>query len=110
MKNNKKEIITWSIIIVLVVIGIIGYQHRLNALENSEIVKGKIVQFTRSHGRSISRPQIVCRLTIGGESRLVNYDKNDLIVSIGDCVMVRYSISNPRITELLYDKGAVPCE
>ena len=71
MKNSKKEIITWSIIGILLIIAIIGYRHRLNALENSGIVKGKVVQFTRSHGRSISRPQIVCRLTIGEESRLI---------------------------------------
>lgn len=106
---KKKDIISWSIILTVASIGLWGYQHRLSALEESEMIKGQVVEFTRSRGRAISRPQVICRVVIQGEERLINYDTKELPVKIGECVWIRYSRSDSRITELLYERGSVPC-
>jgi len=106
---KKKDIISWAIILTVSFVGFWGYQHRLRALEESVMIKGQVVEFTRSRGRAISRPQVVCRVVIQGEERLINFDTKELAVRIGECVWIRYGRSDSRITELLYDRGSVPC-
>lgn len=110
MDPKKREFVTWSILTILVIVGVIGYVHRKESLKKTKTAVGWVVKHTQSHGRAISRPQIVCRVDIDGEARLINFDKNDLDVDVGECVLIRYSVSDPRITELQYGTGVVPCE
>jgi hypothetical protein len=109
-RTDRNNLISWGVIIGLAAIAFIGYNHRVSSLKETDTTKGTVIMHTRSHGRAISRPQIVCRVVINGDERLINYDTKALSISIGDCVLIRYSTRDSKITELLYDAGTVPCD
>jgi len=100
-RNSRNDLITWGRIGALSAVAFIGYNHGVFSTKETETIKGMVIMHTRTHGRAISSPQIVCRVVINGNERLINYDTNALGVSIWDCVLIRYSSRDSKITELL---------
>ena len=65
---------------------------------------------TMTPGDRVGQPEIVCKVKINNKEKLINYRTRDLKVVVGDCVEIKYSVEDPKINEIVYEKGAVPCD
>jgi hypothetical protein len=107
-ENKLGNRITFLLVLVVLVSIPFIVEYRDEKLTNYKLVKGVVVK--HSMMIDVGYPEIVCRFTINGEERLINYSTNDLKVSIGDCVEIRYSIDDPKVSEINYEKGKVQCD
>ena len=80
-ENKLGNRITFLLVLVVLVSIPFIVEYRDEKLTNYKLVKGVVVK--HSMMIDVGYPEIVCRVTINGEERLINYSTNDLKVSIG---------------------------
>jgi hypothetical protein len=95
-------------VVIMIIFGII---YRNDKLKNSDTTICKIVSFGVASGGSGLRPKVVnYEYRINGKI----YDEdssfpNDNTVKVGNCYKLRYSVDNPRVSEVLFEYGVVDC-
>ena len=109
-KITKRDIFILIVCFIIAVIGYFGFENRKEKLKNYKLTNGKVTMHTMTSGKRVGQPEIVCRVTIEGKERLINYETKELKVEVGDCIKIKYSVEDPRINEVVYEVGVVPCD
>ena len=110
--NDDKRDNRVTLIVVIIVLFIVPFalKYRSDKLKNYNTAIGIVTMHTRTVGDRVGQPEIVCKVLIDGKERLINYETKNLDVQVGDCVEIKYSVENPKINELNYEKGKIPCQ
>ncbi|MBS1938108.1 MAG: hypothetical protein JST38_05025 [Bacteroidetes bacterium] len=101
-----------GLIIILFIFGcfiIYSELRRSKILESYGKVCATVVNHTNISGSHITSVYLVCRYSIDGNEYISTYYPNGLKVKNGECIVIKYSIDNPRISEIDYTAGVVPC-
>ena len=106
---KKQNVFAFIVLVIIVIIGYWGVQNREEKFKEYKLTKGKVVMHTMTSGDR-GQPEIVCKVIINSKEKLINYETKDLKIKIDDCVEIKYSIQDPKINEIVYEKGAVPCD
>jgi hypothetical protein len=84
--------------------------YKQEMLKNHSITKCKVTWIGSTAGKRYGQPECNCELSINGKKEIRKYDRKDLKLNIGDCLEVIYSIEDPTVSSLDYNKGPVPCQ
>lgn len=82
---------------------------RNKALESYGRVSATVLNHTNISGTHVTSVYLVCKYSIDGKEYISTYYPNGLKVKNGECIVIKYSIDNPRISEIDYIAGVVPC-
>jgi len=99
--------------VAILVLGIIGLKNQLSSnklLEHSATTKCKVKWTGSTSGNRYGQPECICEFIIDGESKPETYELKRLKVNIGDCLEIKYSLDDHKVTRLNYEKGVVPCD
>jgi hypothetical protein len=92
--------------------GIKGFFYRKEALQEASFTKAKVTYLENSKGTRLSAyPIITYRFDIRGISyKGYQQGVDDYFPSIGDCIEIIYSRQDPKVSEINFKRGIVPCE
>lgn len=111
-RNNKgKATFNFTIVTIVILLGIYGLVHRNISLQKSIETTCKIVDIGHSPGRGVRPEKVFFEYSVNGivqkgEAFLPsNYD-----VKIGEHYWLKYSSDDPKVTDILFDRGKIECE
>jgi len=107
--NKNKWIFSVTFIVILSIVAIYTEMHRDEKMQYSSTAIGIVISVTDISGSKFSPTQVYCRYTANGESKVGKFGMGELKLVVGDCVMIRYSVSNPSYSEIVYQRGKVQC-
>jgi hypothetical protein len=110
-------IVIGSGFIVLLIFAIIASSYRYEAMENSVVVKARIISAS-DYGQGIIRKRYHPRITVvhsaNGHLDTVALDNDfrnqNIPFKIGDCCYIRVSTTNEDYVDLLSEKGTIICD
>ena len=108
--DNGQRYFNYFIIVVITALCITSYIRKKDAMKVKGIVICKLIRESPILGRSIS---IGKNITLEYYVERKRYEtirrKPDNSYDIGDCFLLEYSIKNPEICEVQWDKGKQNC-
>jgi hypothetical protein len=110
-KSKATKRLNIIIIVGVTFLVIYGLITRNEKLKNSAVTVCTIVGFGQASGGSGLRPEVV-KYEYHVNGVLYNDDSSfpdDNSVKVGNCYNLKYSIDDPRVTEILFKDGIVDC-
>ena len=107
-KEKEQRLLNRIIIIILTIVCTFSYCRQQKALEISGITTCRIIKKTRSG----SPRSLGLRLCIEYFVSNKRYETEDFDNSykVGDCFLIEYSVENPQICRVLWDRGKQNCD
>ena len=113
-KKKEKSIqrkINWVVSIILIIFLPIAYIYKCQMLKESGITVGKVINIYLRHGTGVD---------LGKLARIVYYVDNHRYEinpfwhpgdnnTVGDCFLLEYSLADPQIADVLWEKGKQAC-
>jgi len=106
---NKKWIFPTLFAVVLSIVVIYSEINRRDKMQNYSTAIGVVVSITDISGSKFSPTNVYCRYTVNGMNKTGRYGVGNMKLSVGDCVVIKYSVSNPSYSEIVYRMGKVKC-
>ena len=108
--NKVQRLINYVVPIVLIILWVTSYIKKQKALKLSNITTCRIVKKYQEPGRRIAKGKVtVVEYYVSGKRYECTVWKSCSSYNIGDCLLLEYSIKNPQISEILWDKGKQDC-
>lgn len=106
---NKKWIFPILFVTIIFIIVVYSEINRSDKMQNYSTVIGVVVSVTDISGSKFSPTNVYCRYTVNGVNKTGRYGVGNMKFSVGDCVMIKYSVANPSYSEIMYRRGKVIC-
>ncbi|WP_149867216.1 hypothetical protein [Solirubrum puertoriconensis] len=86
-----------------------SYIYQKEKIKNSNVVAAKIIWSGKPSGIRVGPDQIGCSYRLKGTLYERSFEKRSIKVSSNSCVELKYSVDDPSVAELNYDKGSFTC-
>ena len=109
--NKIQRRINFVVMISLLVICSLSYYHKQRMLEVSNTTICTVIKQHRRAGRGFAKSEetIVEYFVLGKRYESIELNSSDSY-NIGDCYFIEYSIENPQISKVLWNKGKQKCD
>lgn|GEM_PF-4712090 len=84
-------------------------RNRNDAMLNFGTTTGTVIAISNISGYHIVPADISYKWTMHGKSMTGKAAKQELRAHVGDCILIKYSLSNPNYNEPVYSAGVIPC-
>ena len=114
-KNKKladkrtQRILNYTIIIVLSIVCTISYCKKQKAMEMSDITICKVIDVYQRPGRHSSKLAVVEYYVSGKRFEDEVFLNSKYSDGVGDCFLLKYSVSDPDYCDVLWDRGKQDC-
>jgi hypothetical protein len=110
MNFLKKNLFFLVLVILLISAGIYQLLYSEKMLKHSATKSCKVVWTGSTSGKRVGQPEFDCEMLIKGQTVRINCERKNLDVKIDDCVEIKYSIEDPKVNEVVYERGKIPCQ
>lgn len=112
-KKKEKSIqikINWIVSIILIIFLPIAYVHKYQMLEESGITTCKVIDIRRKPGTGVVRgKQVTIEYSVDNQCyETISWHSSDSC-AVGDCFLLEYSLADPQIADVLWEKGKQAC-
>ena len=108
-KEKEQRLLNYIIIITLTIVCTFSYCRRQKALEISGITRCKVIDKYRAR-RSFRKINLVMEFFVSNKRYETIETTFDNSYKVGDCFLIEYSVENPQICRVLWDRGKQNCD
>lgn len=109
-KEKEQRLLNYIIIITLTIVCTFSYCRQQMALEISGITTCRIIKKTRRPGGLKSYGQKYLYVEFFVSNKRYEKAEFDNSYKVGDCFLIEYSVENPQICRVLWDRGKQNCD
>ena len=107
-KEKEQRLLNCVVIIILTIVCTFSYCRKQKALEISGITTCRIIKKTRSGSpRTLGLFLCIEYFVSNKRYETVDFDNS---YKVGDCFLIEYSVENPQICRVLWDRGKQNCD
>ena len=94
---------------VLIILCLHSYFDKKERMLNYSTTQGKVIWLGLPSGIRTGPREVECRYYVDGRPHQQTFERKLDQLKIGDCLEIKYSLTDPDVSEINYEKGAFLC-